>query len=249
MSPVKSSSTDIATGAVFRDGPSLPEMVAIAEGSFWMISSEQDAKIGSTLEKMEKTRHWVRIVTPFAIGKFPVTFDQWDAFCDSHPDAWRPDDNARGNLPVCNVSWEDAQAYVSWLSANTGRPYRLPSEAEWEYCRRAGASDPSVDQSKQPNMDLGGRPGVGRPVAVGSSSPNAFGVSDMDRTLREFVADSWHEICQDPPAPREDGDISTCSMWRIVRGGGRTAQPGAHRDRVHHNQRMPNMGFRVACDL
>jgi formylglycine-generating enzyme required for sulfatase activity len=259
MSAVKTISTEIPPGTVFRDGPLLPEMVAIAPGTFWMGANDQEDKFASILEK---PRHWVRIPAPIAVGKFPVTFEQWDAFCEDHPDAYRPDDNGygRGKIPVYNVSWEDAQAYVSWLSANTGRSYRLPSEAEWEYCCRAGSSsvfaegsDISVNQANFLYMDFGGRPGVGRPVAVGSYPPNAYGLCDMEGNVCELVADSWHDTYQGAPGEGEGWEGTNCSMWRVVRGGGWDGLPRilrcAFRDWVHHNQRADNMGFRVACDL
>src|ERR1700730_1185876 len=119
----------------FKDCAGCPQMVVIPAGEFTMGSppSEQGAE----------TQHRVTIAAAFAVGKFEITFDEWGACVkDGGCDGYRPDDQhwGRGKRPVIDVSWEKAKAYVNWLSARTGKTYRLLSEAEWEYAARAGTT-------------------------------------------------------------------------------------------------------------
>ena len=124
-------------GARFRDCARCPEMVVVPAGSFLMGSPESEK---GHVEN-EGPVHRVRIAAPFAVGVYEVTFEEWDA-CgeDGGCRGYEPQDASfgRGRRPVINMSWEDAQAYVGWLSEKTGKRYRLPSESEWEYAARAG---------------------------------------------------------------------------------------------------------------
>ena len=117
-------------GEVFRDCPTCPELVVVPAGSFVM---------GSQLY-FYWPQHQVTIPQPFAVGVYEVTFGEWDACVSGGGCGYRPRDRGRGRgrRPVMNVNWEDAQAYVGWLSEQTGKRYRLPSEAEWEYAARGG---------------------------------------------------------------------------------------------------------------
>ena len=131
---------DLSPGDRFRDCPTCPEMVVVPAGVFVMgSSSSEQGHFGD-----EGPQHRVRIARPFAVGVYEVTFDQWDACerdfgCGNFGDdeGW-----GRGARPVVNVSWNDAQEYVVWLSEKTGRAYRLLSESEWEYAARAGTTTP-----------------------------------------------------------------------------------------------------------
>jgi formylglycine-generating enzyme required for sulfatase activity len=183
-----------------------------------------------------------------------VTFEEWDAYVEQNQRAHRPDDRGfgRGRLPVFNVSWWDALGYVDWLSNATGRRHRLPSEAEWEYCCRAGSNAVfatgdhlSVDDANYLYTDFRERPGLGRPTVVGSYPPNAFALCDMHGNVCELVADAWRDNYASQP--------SDDTPYRVVRNGGWDAMPRilrcAFRDWIHKDQRLDNVGFRVACDV
>ena len=124
-------------GTVFRDCAACPEMVVVPAGSFMMGSPESSEEAYSD----ERPQHRVTIESPFAVGVYEVTFAEWDGCVRAGGcGGYRPEDQGwgRGSRPVINVSWEDAQEYVRWLSRETGQRYRLLSEAEWEYVARAG---------------------------------------------------------------------------------------------------------------
>jgi formylglycine-generating enzyme required for sulfatase activity len=243
-----------SAGMCFSDGLMLPEMVVIPPGGYWMGSDGG----GSS----ERPRHLINIKYWMAVSRYPVTFEQWDAFSEGDSTVHRPDDQGwgRGRLPVCDVSWEDAISYVRWLSIAAGRAYRLPSESEWEYCCRAGsAGDFSTGEQinvKEANFLYsanGERTGVGRPVTVGSYPRNAMGLYDMHGNVREVVADVWHESYEGAPADGSAWEPYEAAMWRVVRGGGwdgkQTTLRASFRERIQHTQRLINMGFRVACTL
>jgi formylglycine-generating enzyme required for sulfatase activity len=123
----------------FKDCAGCPQMTVIPAGEFTMGSPSSEQHRGS------EAQHRVTLVYPFAVSTFEVTFDQWDRCVrDGGCGGYRPDDEGwgRGQRPVMNISWENAKAYVAWLSKTTGKPYRLLSESEWEYAARAGTTRP-----------------------------------------------------------------------------------------------------------
>jgi len=235
-----------------------PALGRIPPGEFWMGSTDTDDKFAS---RLEQPRHRVTFSKPFAIGIYPVTFDEWDAYARDMPSAHDPDDlgRGRGSHPVVNVSWNDAAGYLAWLKQTTGKPFRLPSEAEWEYACRAGTTTVfntgntiTVDQANYLYTDFRQRPGLCKPVPVGSYLPNAFGLFDIHGNVAELVADSWFDDYSNAPT---DGSpcINSDTRWRVVRGGGWDAMPrilrSAFRDWIDPDQRLDNTGFRVACDV
>src|SRR5262249_37341180 len=152
------------------------------------------------------TQHRVTLAYPFAVGKFEITFDEWDAcVAGGGCNGYSPPDEGwgRGKQPAMNVSWVDANAYVAWLSRKTGKPYRLLSEAEWEYAARAGTvtrfSLGDMISPSQANYDAStdasGPSEVNRQraLAVGSFDPNGFGLYDMHGNISEWVADCWFD--------------------------------------------------------
>ena len=194
-------------------------MVVVPAGTFNMGSnaSEEDS------DDSEPPVHQVTIFVPFAVGKYEVTFSEWDACVAAGGcGGYRPDDNSwgRANRPVMNVSWEDANEFVRWLSTETGKQYRLLSESDWEYVARAGTTGPfhfgSTISTDQANYDGdytygNGREGVyrGKTVQVGSFPSNRFGLHDMHGNVWEWVEDCWHGDYSGAPT-----DGSAWTIWR-----------------------------------
>jgi formylglycine-generating enzyme required for sulfatase activity len=170
-------------------------MVVVPAGEFMM---------GSTREEANKPQHKVVIGQPFAVSRFEVTFEEWDACAalrECADQAWDHGEG-RGKHPVVNVSWYGAQQYVAWLSKRTGKSYRLLSEAEWEYAERAG-SDKSYwdtmlglqaickDEPRSCPEDFGPKmtSWFGPTKPVGSFPPNKFDLYDMDGNVWEWTQD------------------------------------------------------------
>ncbi len=235
-------------GTVFQDCPACPELVVIAPGSFNM------GELGHT---RSMPVHKVTIARPFSIGKYQVTFDEWDAcVADNGCGGLRPNDGGwgRGRRPVINVSWDDAQSYVGWLSRKTGKPYRLPTEAEWEYAARAGASTyfpwgDDIGRGKA-NCDGCGSPFDNKQTApVGSFPANAFGLHDAVGNVTEWVEDRWHSDYTGAPtdgSPWQPGD-----PLRVVLRKGAWYNSAARQHlgyRTGDSPRVKNgkIGFRVA---
>jgi formylglycine-generating enzyme required for sulfatase activity len=191
-----------------------PDMIVVPPGKFRMGESEQ--------------QHEVIIAAPFAVSRFAVTFDQWDAcVAGGGCDNYRPGDAGwgRGTRPVINVSWQDAQNYVDWLNRMAGtNSYRLLSEAEFEYAARAGspAKYPWGDDIGENNANCYGCKSEwdGKQTApVGSFAANAFGLFDMHGNVWQWVEDCWHKDYKGAP---KDGASWTCSPdngRRVMRGG------------------------------
>ena len=246
-------------GSVFRDCSDCPEMVVVPAGSFGMGSPPGEENRYDN----EGPVHRVEIRKPFAVGKYEVTFAEWDA-CVSAGDCggYRPGDRGwgRGRRPVVNVNWEDAKSYVSWLSRKSGEAYRLLSESEWEYAARAGTTGPfhfgSTISTDQANYDgalaygSGGK-GVyrGKTVLAGSFPANGFNLHDMHGNVWEWVEDCWNDSYAGAPS---DGSVWTsgdCSA-RVLRGGSWIFEPrfvrSAYRGWSSTGSRYGNFGFRVA---
>jgi formylglycine-generating enzyme required for sulfatase activity len=213
----------------FKECDTCPEMVVIPVGSFVM--GAPDGEDGSTPD--ERPQHRVVIARQLAVGRFAVTFDQWDACvaaggCKNH----RPADRGwgRGRRPVINVGWEDARAYVAWLSRHTGKTYRLLSEAEREYVTRAGTTTPfwwgSSISSGHASYDaqfadpVGKDSGVfrGQTVPVDSFAPNPWGVYQVHGNVFEWVEDCWHASHDGAPGDGTARISRDCSE-RVARGG------------------------------
>ena len=182
----------------FKDCTGCPRMVVIPAGEFTMGSPPSDMEA--------EAQHRVTIAYPFAVSKFEITFDEWDA-CKNGAGCggYRPDDQGwgRGKRPVIDVSWENAKSYVNWLSQKTGKHYRLLSESEWEYADRAGTTTRfsfgdalSPSQANYNGSDDGSGPSDlnrQKTMPVGSFRPNAFGLYDMHGNAWEWVEDCWHD--------------------------------------------------------
>jgi len=210
-------------GNVFRDCPLCPEMVWLPRGEFEMGDDSQ----------ADGPPHRVQINYPLAVGRYEVTFAEWDACVAANGCRRRPDDAGwgRGRQPVINVSWVDSQQYVAWLSSRTGRRYRLLSEAEWEYAARGGAQTrywwgDEPGRNHENCYNCGSRWDGRRTAPVGSFAPNAFGLYDVLGNVSEWVEDCYHASYRDAP---NDGSAWTqnCSQdaprgardERVMRGG------------------------------
>jgi formylglycine-generating enzyme required for sulfatase activity len=168
--------------------------------------------------------HRVSIGRPFAIGKYEVTIEQWNACADAsgcpHIDI---EGNASKTTPARNLSWDDAQAYVKWLTKTTGKTYRLPSEAEWEYAARGGTTTTywwgnEMRKGYADCKDCGEPWRKDSPVNVGSFIPNPFGLFDMNGSVWEWVGDCWHSSYKGAPTDGRVWDEAGCPM-RVIRGG------------------------------
>jgi len=221
-----SPSANTASNAV-KDCADCPELVVVPAGEFTMGSPT------SELFRGPETQHRVTIAAPFLLSKYEITFAQWDAcVADGGCGGFKPDDHGwgRGNQPVVGVSFDDAHAYVEWLSKKTGKQFRLPSESEWEYAARAGTTTPFAFGAKissaQANYDGttgydGGATGPNRqkPTPVGSFPPNAFGLHDMHGNVWEWVEDCWSdEYGTATPADGKPFLGANCG-GRVLRGG------------------------------
>ena len=227
-----------------RECEECPLMVAVPAGKF---------KMGSAKYKTELPVRSVNI-RRFAVGIHEVTFSQWDACHRAGRCSYNPKDNlwGRGNRPVIDVSWNDAQEYVRWLSEVTGEKYRLLSESEWEYVARAGTTGPfhtgSTISRAQANYGGSGTLEVGtRPES------NRFGLHDVHGNVWEWVEDCWHGnysgAPQDGRAWTEGGDCGK----RVFRGGSWENPPefvsSSYRWGGDDRLRATSLGFRVAREL
>jgi formylglycine-generating enzyme required for sulfatase activity len=201
------------------DASSGPAMQLIPPGTFLMGSPEQDRDAADD----EKPQHRVSIPQVFALGRFPVTFEEYDRFAAA---TWRrkpPDQGlGRGRRPVVNVSWQDAAAYCDWLSQQTGRRYRLPTEAEWEYAARAGTESRWSFGDEEADLDTHGwyRANSGsRTHPVGGKRPNPWGLYDMHGNVWEWVQDAWHSSHEGTPADGSAWDSDDTGAVRVIRGG------------------------------
>lgn len=216
-SPLLAGSKDHDGLVHFRDCDVCPEMVVIPPGRFMMGATPFEISGYDDGDPDAEPYHEVTISYPFAIGVYEITFDEWDAcVADGGCDGYRPDDKGwgRGRRPVINVSWRDAQTYVAWLRQKTGKRYRLPSEAEWEYAARAGTrfryffgndesllcryangldasvSGPAFGLLSGKNCLCNDSSGL-KTMPVGSYRPNAFGLYDMLGNVAEWVEDRY----------------------------------------------------------
>lgn len=229
---VPSGPTEHAAGAVFRDCDACPEMVALPAGSFRMGSEPTEGGPWRRFQKMneEGPVREVRLSQAVAVAKFEVTFDEWETCALEGGCPPLPADGGwgRGKRPVINVSWDDAKAYVTWLRDKSGKPYRLMTEAEWEYAARGGTTTPFATGESivtaQANFDASSdapkrRMGAyeGKTVEAGSFPANPFGVHDMHGNVAEWVEDCWNPT--HAGAPQDDSARGGDCARRVARGG------------------------------
>ena len=235
-----------STGLVFRDSlqddSSGPDMVLVPGGTFTMGSFRG--------EDRERPQHEVTLDS-FAVGRYPVTFAEYDAFCAA-TGRDKPQDKGwgRDRRPVIKVSWEDAAAYCAWLSEQSGANYRLLTEAEWEYACRAGSAaeycfgDDEIQLAEYAWYD---KNSGDKTHPVGEKQANAFGLYDMHGNVREWVQDWYAEY---PQTPQNNPHGPESGTNRIYRGGGWGSAPrvvrSAFRFGFSPGARYRNLGFRLA---
>jgi formylglycine-generating enzyme required for sulfatase activity/class 3 adenylate cyclase len=238
-----SKATESASG--FRDCQRCPELVRIPGGSF---------RMGSDEDPSEAPIHQVRIA-PFALGRHPVTIGEWGQ-CVAAKACSFPLEGEE-SAPARNLSWADAQQYVGWLAKSTGQPYRLPSEAEWEYAARAGTNSRywwgERIAPKMANCKGCGEPYDPRqPLNVGSLPANPLGLHDLSGGVAQWVADCWHPNYQGAPADGLAWSEPNCRE-SVLRGGSwrNDASYVRSASRAHYDNgvRYPAHGFRVARSL
>jgi formylglycine-generating enzyme required for sulfatase activity len=205
----------------------------------------------------EGPQHEVTIAKPFAVSKTEVTFAQWDA-CVASGACRRVGDNGwgRGDRPVINVDSGDAERYAEWLTRMTGKPYRLLSEAEWEYAARAGSKTRFTfgdDDSQLGRHAWYFRNSDRKTQTVGTKAANGFGLYDMHGNVYEWVADPWHDNYENAPSdgsvwradPVPNRHVVRSGSWyfdaKNLRSASRAGPPPDLRD--------GNVGFRVARTL
>ncbi len=231
----------------FKDCDDCPELVVIPAGKFLM-GSKDDPFAVPIASKDETPQREVSIQS-FSIGKFEVTQGQWFLIMGETPSRFKGRD-----LPVDKVSWDDVQEYLFKLSMKTGKKYRLPSEAEWEYAARAGSQTayPFGDDLKLSSDYAWSAENANRqPHQVGEKKPNKFGIHDMQGNVLEWTQDCWNSNYVGAP---NDGSpwMSGQCVSRVVRGGawGRTDEMmrSARRFSYTTNARIEEQGFRVVRD-
>lgn len=220
-----------------------PEMVVLPAGSFSMGSSN----ISTSMPK-----HEVTFMRPFAVAKFELTFAEWDACaslgaCPQAADSGK----GRGRKPVINVSWNDAEKYVEWLALMTGKPYRLLSEAEYEYAARGGTQTAYFwgDQIGTNNANCAecGSAWASKndTAPVGKFAPNSFGLYDMGGNVWEWVADCWHDTYKNAPS---DGSAWMTDVSGCPNGGGQHVIRGGSYKAPSHTVRMDFRYYGTAID-
>ena len=247
--PVNSTAAGSAVGES-KDCAACPVMVPLPAGSFTMGSNAGDIS--------ERPPHHVAVGAPFAIGKYAVTVEQWNACVTANACPKLSSENATGTkAPARDLSWDDVQQYLKWLSKATGKPYRLPTEAEWEYAARGGTSTPYWwgDQMRKGNANCKGCGDPWHetgPENVGTFAANPYGLYDMGGNVWQWVSDCWHSSYKDAPADGRIWDASGCNM-RVIRGGswleGADYMLASTRFKYSESVRQSQNGFRVVKDL
>jgi formylglycine-generating enzyme required for sulfatase activity len=252
QAPATTAATSAAAAAArasgeIRDCQSCPVLVSLPAGSFTMGSNASDPS--------ERPAHHVVIDAPFAIGKFEVTVQQWNACvtangCPRLAQAL----NANPNAPVRDVSWDDAQQYIKWIGLVSGKPFRLPTEAEWEFAARGGTASPywwgdKIVPGKANCKECGPPWHEDGPANVGSFAANGYGMHDTSGSVWEWVADCWHTSFKGAPEDGTAWDEPNCRV-RVIRGGswrdGSAYMLASTRFKYDAGVRQSQNGFRVA---
>jgi formylglycine-generating enzyme required for sulfatase activity len=254
-------------GDQFKECEQCPEMVVIPSGEFMMGAPEDEQ--GSTPD--ERPQHNVTILEPFAVGRFPVTFAEWDVCVAAHGCQYQPSEHGwgRDKQPVLDLTWQDAREYVSWLSRVTGKRYRLLSEAEREYVARAGSKTAfwwgdffSPDRANCRRRATGQLAADGadaptpnvseRPLPVDAFEPNPWGLYQVHGNVYDWVEDCWNATYEEAPTDGSAWTAGNCSR-HVLRGGAFSREPQTLRSAARiwfgDGNRMTYMSVRVARTL
>jgi formylglycine-generating enzyme required for sulfatase activity len=242
---------------LFWDCDNCPDMVALPSGTY--LIGSPITEFGREPDEGPQRRVTVQ---RFAIGRFAITFDQWDACvrgggCTSNP---TPSDEGwgRGTRPVINVTWHDAQEYVRWLSEHSGQAYRLPSEAEWEFAARAGTTgrfswgdvDPVCDAQATSGANFWGC--RNRTEPVGAYRANPAGLHEVHGNVWQWVQDCYSDSYAALPSDGTAYELPDCTH-RVDRGGGLSSTRehirSAMRGSYAADRRNDHLGFRIARSL
>jgi formylglycine-generating enzyme required for sulfatase activity len=248
VTPPPAATTSAPAEKEFRDCEQCPAMVKLPGGQFEM---------GSLADASERPPHRVQLAR-FALGKYELTQREWKACvaagaCSDKPRVAAGDDR----FPMMDLSWDDAALYVQWLRGLTGKPYRLPSEAEWEYAARAGATTPypwgkEIGVARANCRGCGGNYDPRVPAAVGSFPPNPWGLHDMLGGVAEWTEDCWHKNYESAPADGSAWQSRRCPE-HVLRGGSWKNPPAditaSSRNFYDGSVRYVANGLRVAVTL
>lgn len=267
-------------GETFKDCDDCPEMVVVPPGSFMMGSPESEKK----RETNEGPVHKVTIAKKFAVGKFEITRAQFATFVnetgyDFGNHCWtlekekfrnrkersykNPGFSQDDTHPVVCVNWYDAKAYIKWLIRNTGKSYRLLTEAEWEYIARANTQTPffwgnslSTNQANYDgNHTYNGSLGINRKktVSVNSFGANNFGLFNVHGNIYEWVEDCWHENYEEAPSNGKAWVKGGDCTKHVLRGGSFSdvayTLRSASRFHANKKKRVNDFGIRIAVSL
>ena len=240
----------------FKECTRCSAMIVVPAGSFTMGSPGSEPE----RESKEGPQHRVTLARQFAVGQSAVTFAEWDAcVAGGGCNSYKPSDEGwgRGNRPVVNVSWKDANAYAAWLAKLTGRPYRLLSEAEYEYAARAGTQTAYpwgnvIGKNKANCIGCGSQWDGKQTAPVGSFAPNQLGLYDMVGNVWELTDDCDHDSYTGAPVDGSAWTTGDC-RGRVSRGGSWGNVPSglrtAARFSFYADEREREAGFRIARTL
>ena len=237
----------------FSDCPHCPEMVVVPRGRF-----TAGSPMGENGRSPREALTLVTVSKPFAVGRFAITFAEWDACtADGGCNGYQPPDDGhgRGNNPVVRVNWDDASAYIQWLSRKSGKSYRLLASVEREFVARAGTSTPywwgssiGPDQANYDSPDTVVRTSQGasvqvaearrRPVPVDSFAPNPWGLYNVHGNIWEWTRDCW----------RDDGPVASGQGRKAAPAdcGQRLARGGSWYDFASEARAAARIGFDAA---
>ncbi len=256
VTAVAETANGFKSGSVFKDEIMTdvfgPNMIVIPSGRFRMGDQNRRG------DDNELPVHEVTIKRPFALSQNEITFRDYDLFALNTGRAL-PNDGGwgRGNRPVINVSWNDANAYADWIRRQTGLSYRLPTEAEWEYAARAGTTTAfswgnDKGRNKAACDDCNSEFDGQKTAPIGSFEANPFGLYDMHGNVYEWVSDCYNESYENAPDDGSSWNVGQCN-YRVMRGGSwydiSRLIRSASRYRHPPDSSRNNWGFRLALDL